>query len=192
MRLPRCSLSTKLLNNDRFQLSRPGPYSALYERLPNVPAGAAEKQACSVAPRYWAPRWLTPLTLTQNCQIAASVRTVNVNAECFYAAPRAMVVKHNFFCFVLLASIFVASSQLFRSLRLLNRPENHWKIVNLPSSPADHPCMGSSSKAGAPSGAPLDYRTTATAVRPDKGHRYLRRCPRANSRDALALRRKRI
>src|SRR6185437_15830299 len=39
--LPRDSLNTKFLKNERFQLSRPGPRRASKPRLPQVPAAGA-------------------------------------------------------------------------------------------------------------------------------------------------------
>src|SRR6185437_13031292 len=46
-RVPRDSLSRKLLNSERFQLSRPGPRSASKPRLPQVPAAGKENAAGS-------------------------------------------------------------------------------------------------------------------------------------------------
>src|SRR5579884_1298452 len=41
-RLPRASLRRKLLNSERFQLSRPGPRTAPFFRLPHCPGAGSE------------------------------------------------------------------------------------------------------------------------------------------------------
>ena len=42
-RLPRVSFKTKLLNSDKFQLSRPGPRNELCPALPNAPTAGLTK-----------------------------------------------------------------------------------------------------------------------------------------------------
>src|SRR5947207_979456 len=53
-RLPRASLNTKLLNNERFQLSRPGPRRELCPALPKAPiAGYAKADVSNHSPSLW-------------------------------------------------------------------------------------------------------------------------------------------